>query len=150
MHGGIRPCYSWRVSTLPSTALVRFCLVGFLAVARILCPCPGVEVAYAENRHQTAAHDCCHQPTNEKNAANNQAGQTHKDGCQHCGDSPRLTQPASGWAESPIKHPADSLLVPDLIRPTAAVIFASRRLRPTATCRPPLALWRIRTVVLLI
>lgn len=138
------------MSTRLSTALVRFCLVGLMAVARVLCPCPAVEAAHAAHPSEAAAHSCCAETRGEKNPAHHPSGHSHADGCQHCAESPRLTSAASEGAEAALAPPGDAVARPDNFRPESATTIVLRPFQLAAAAYPPPAPWRIRTVVLLI
>lgn len=138
------------MTTRPSTALVRFLLVGLMAAARVLCPCPAVEAAHAALPPETASHSCCDKTRAGETPTHHQSGHSHGDGCQHCGESPRLTPAASEGAEAALAPPGDAVARPENFRPESATTLLLRPFQLPAAAYPPPAPWRIRTVVLLI
>ena len=150
MRDGNGPCYPCRVSTHLSIALLRFCLVGLMTAARLLCPCPAVAEAHAAHPQPTDAHSCCEKSKTGKPPAPQQTDHSHGDGCQHCPDSPQLKPAASEGAEQAFASAGGPLAIPDLVQTASALSIVPRRVQSSLAAHPPHTLLRIRTVVLLI
>lgn len=140
------------MSILPSTALIRYCLIGLLAVARVVCPCPSLEAANAAHTHQPTPHSCCDEGNarSEKHRSHQPTGHSHGDSCQHCGEQPQYKPTAGGAPEESAASAGDALALPANLRRAADVAAPHSRLLAHTAVIPPLTLWRIRTVVLLI
>ena len=124
----------------------RFCLVGLLAVARLLCPCPSAEAASVVQPEGRSVHSCC----DETKSGQRDADHSKRGGCENCPDAPQFKPPAVA---------GDELALATLLEPHSLPTFAAEasnpptalQLRiPPEAAHPPLTIVSLRTVVLLI
>lgn len=145
------PCYSRHVSKHLATSFLRFCLVGLLAVARLLCPCPTAGTANATELAPGSTHSCCGGPKAVTAASRPDADPSHQGGCKHCPDSPQV-KPASIDDKSAAAVTAIEPSLPlTYTNFSWTVRFASTiRLINTGSAHPLSVLAVLRSVVLLI
>ena len=124
----------------------RFCLVGLLAAARLLCPCPSAEAATVVQPGESTHHSCC----DETKSGRQDPGHSNRGGCENCPDAPQFKPPAVA---------GDEPALTTLLEPYPLTTFAAEALKPSTVLQPripskpahpPLALVSLRTVVLLI
>lgn len=129
-----------------STSLFRFCLVGLLAAARLLCPCPSLEAASAEEPGDKSAHSCC----DETKSGQGDSDHSHRDGCEHCPDAPQMKPATAAGADVPAAITLEPHVLPAFAAPPPALSLVPQHLLPLDAAHPPQTLISLRTVVLLI
>jgi hypothetical protein len=134
------------VSKYLTAVLLRFSLVGLLAAAHLLCPCPPAEAVIAAHPEGSSAHSCCDDTKSGQRAADH----SKRGGCENCPDTPQLKPPAVA---------SDEMALATLCEPHSLPTFATASSNPPAALQlrippqaahPPLTLVSLRTVVLLI
>lgn len=129
-----------------SISLFRFCLVGLLAAARLLCPCPSLEAASAAEPRHKGAHLCC----DETKSGQRDSDQSHRDGCEHCPDAPQLKPATAASEDVPAAITLEPHVLPAFAAPPPALSLAPQLLLPVDAAHPPQTLISLRTVILLI
>lgn len=130
---------------LPIT-LVRFCLVGLMVIARLLCPCPEVKSAHAATSPK--GHACCDQAAGQKGSS--KTAPADGTGCSHCADSPQIKPTMAEGPEAPIGDVIDHFLSIHSFALVSARLDTSRSLACDGSEPPPKQLMLLRSVVLLI
>lgn len=133
-----------------STSFFRFCLVGLLAAARLLCPCPAVESASAAEPQQRKAHACCDESKTGARPDRHDTNHSTGGGCEHCPDAPQLKPAATDAGEGPVVATGQTLVVHDFIERPSALSLAPHRTVAHPAPHPPQTLSSLRTVVLLV
>lgn len=134
------------MSKHPSNSFLRFCLVGLLAAARLLCACAPLEAASAAEPGHKGIHSCC----DETKSGQTDGDHSHRDGCEHCPDAPQMKPAAAAGeevSEASLPEPHFPLAI---AAAPPALALAPRNLLSVEAAHPPQTLISLRTVVLLI
>jgi hypothetical protein len=134
------------VSKHLTTVLLRFSLVGLLAVARLFCPCPSAEAESVVRPDGRSAHSCC----DETKSGQRDADHSNQGGCENCPDAPQFKPPAVAGDELALAAHLQSHPLPTFAADTSTPPTALQLRIPPEAAHPPLTLVSLRTVVLLI